>query len=92
MCFLFVKFFCPKIGSCHFFDKFHVWFWTDCSHWDFNSGWIEGEPNFLAGEKCLEHWKDSNNREGWNDRPCNHGQKFVCSKTICSGREKHNIN
>ena len=31
------------------------WMWTDCSEWTFDSGWKEGEPNFVDKEKCVEY-------------------------------------
>ena len=34
-----------------------TWLWTDCSDWDFNSGWNWGEPNNWQGkaENCAEY-------------------------------------
>ena len=61
------------------------WAWSDCSEWVFDSGWKEGEPNFVDSEKCVEYryfWHTGN---GWNNDHCDNMKLFVCSKRICSG-------
>ena len=60
--------------------------WTDCSSWDFNSLWHNGEPDNAHGnEACvgitLERWDWA-----WADVNCDYSLKFVCSIPICSGK------
>ena len=59
------------------------WLWTDCSEWDFDSVWMEGEPNHDY-EKCVEY-SSWDGFTGWNNDNCDKTNKFVCSKRICSG-------
>ena len=61
------------------------WMWTDCSDWDFDSGWREGEPNFLDKQKCVQYRSTGSKGNGWNNVPCEYTSMFVCSKRICSG-------
>ena len=63
--------------------------WTDCTNWDFSSGWNEGEPNDHWGkdENCIMYkgkWGGGN--YGWNDGSCKRKQRFVCSKSTCTGK------
>ena len=60
--------------------------WTDCSSWDYNSGWHDGEPDNARGnEACvgitLEKWDWA-----WADENCDFPLDFVCSIPICSGK------
>ena len=42
------------------------------------------EPNNSGEEDCLE---SIGSGSGWNDKPCNTEQRFVCSKAICTGKK-----
>ena len=64
-------------------DHESTWVWTDCSDWDFNSGWKQGEPNNFGWEKCVAYHNWDGN--GWNDLNCDWTREFVCSKMICLG-------
>ena len=53
--------------------------WTDCSTWDYNLGWHDGEPDNARGnEACvgitLEKWDWA-----WADENCDFPLDFVCS-------------
>ena len=61
------------------------WMWTDCSEWTFDSGWKEGEPNFVDTERCVQYYPWGPNGNGWNSLHCNNLNQFVCSKRVCSG-------
>ena len=63
-----------------------IWKWTDCSEWTFDSGWGEGEPNFVDSDKCVEYrfWNNVYGIGFYNDH-CNNLKPSVCSKRICSG-------
>ena len=71
------------------------WVWTDCSVWDFHSGWKRGEPSGRhpngEPEYCLEYfpvWTGQYYYYNylWNDKRCYRRQEFVCSKMICAGK------
>ena len=68
-------------------NKEGTWVWTDCSDWDFDSGWSWDQPNNLGygtiGANCVE----SGYGYGWNDNSCNEKLRFVCSKAACAGKE-----
>ena len=63
------------------------WVWTDCSEWDFDLGWEEGEPS-KGLEKCVEYvLHEKKNVWIWNNLNCGNNRKFVCSKKVCTGTE-----
>jgi len=52
--------------------------WTDGSGWTF-AAWNNHEPNDWGhGEDCAEKV----NNGGWNDLPCDHKRKFMCSMPV----------
>ena len=56
--------------------------WTDCSSWDYNSGWGDGQPNNAGGnEACVKYIFGK-----WADDNCDFLHKFVCSIPVCSGK------
>ena len=63
-------------------QKDNKWVWTDCSEWEFDSGWGDGEPS-TGGEKCVEY--NEKLRHLWNNMWCGNKRKFVCSKKVCPG-------
>ena len=62
--------------------KDNQWVWTDCSEWDFDLGWGEGEPS-KGPEKCVEYFWNS--EHVWNNGDCSNGRKYVCSKKVSPG-------
>ena len=56
--------------------------WTDCSSWDYNSGWYDGEPDNAGGNQaCVAIALGE-----WVDAKCDITAKFVCSIPVCSGK------
>ena len=76
-------------------DIHSEWVWSDCSVWNFFSGWKSGEPSgthpiYGHTENCMEYLATLeliglHYNYAWNDKQCYHEQEFVCSKTICAG-------
>ena len=60
-----------------------VWRWSDGSTWKF-SAWKQGQPNNGSKEHCLI--QVGHNVKEWNDYWCTDENNFVCSQTLCSGR------
>ena len=58
-----------------------VWKWTDGSAWEFTF-WGPGEPNNF-GTQCLVYHPSNT----WDDRTCFWEDKFLCSQTLCQGRD-----
>ena len=58
------------------------WVWTDCSEWDFDSGWLPSEPS-PGTEFCVEYFAEP--KHLWNNGYCENKRKFVCSKKVCPG-------
>ena len=56
--------------------------WTDCSSWDYNSGWRDGEPNNYGGNQACVYFTFGE----WGDARCDFADKFVCSIPVCSGK------
>ena len=81
------------------------WVWTDCSFWDFLSGWKWGEPSGRHShngvpEDCMEYLQTAEEWTGryykysylWNDNWCYRQQEFVCSQEICAVENKSKNN
>ena len=73
------------------------WTWTDCSGWDFNSGWAPHQPRHVE-EHCLEYYYyDAADTYLWDNKACTRKKVFVCSIKLCPGivsnisKEKCNI-
>ena len=61
------------------------WTWTDCSGWDFNSGWAPHEPRHVE-EHCLEYYYyDALDKYLWDNKACIRKRAFVCSIKLCTG-------
>ena len=63
------------------------WTWTDCSEWEFNSGWASGEPR-PGHEYCVEYEgrDEISDKYLWNNKACTrHVHGFVCSIPVCPG-------
>ena len=61
-----------------------VWKWSDGSPWEF-AKLNKGEPRNGSEEHCLI--VAGHNVEKWNDYDCKAESNFVCSQTLCSGRD-----
>ena len=61
------------------------WVWTDCSSRDFDSGWASSQPN-SKDQNCIRYSVHYGVR-GWYDWYCERRNKFVCSKSLCTGIE-----
>ena len=62
------------------------WTWTDCSGWDFNSGWAPHEPRHVE-EHCLAyHYYHASDKYLWDNKACTRKKAFVCSIKLCSGK------
>ena len=59
-----------------------VWKWSDGSPWNFTE-WNRGQPSNRSGEHCLQQFGYS---KKWNDYECTDENNFVCSQTLCSGK------
>ena len=59
------------------------WVWTDCSEWDFDSGWFKPKEPSPGNEFCVEYFIEA--KHLWNNGYCGNKQKFVCSKKVCPG-------
>ena len=58
------------------------WRWSDGSPWNFTK-WNEGQPSNRSGEQCLQQFGYS---KKWNDYKCSYKKHFLCSRTLCSGK------
>ena len=66
-----------------------VWKWTDCTPWDVEF-WNPGEPNNGGGIRdCLQHYQL---QKTWDDDHCFNDKSFLCSKRICSGKQRQRRN
>ena len=62
------------------------WEWTDCRPFNF-TGWVTGEPAVKATANCVELYKADKDYKGWNGLDCSKSLDFVCTKTVCSGKQ-----
>lgn len=54
-------------------DEEGSWVWDDGSTAPVTN-WDRGQPDNYENEDCGHIWNDYT----FNDRPCHHGQKFLC--------------